>query len=388
MLCLHNTKIFDGTSFHENKTIWILQGKIKDIGSASSKEKPFSHKLDLSEYFVTPGFIDLQVNGGGGIFLNKNFTLKSLKTVMATHLQFGTTSFLPTFITDEKSKMLNALCVTQKALNQKMCGILGLHFEGPFLNKDKKGIHCVEHIREPTLEEIQKMCTLKNGVLLVTLAPEKVSHDFIQYFVKHGVLVFAGHTQASALQMREAFCAGVKGVTHLFNACSPFTSREPGVVGAALLHDHSWCSVIADGYHVDFLTLRLAFKAKSTKHFILISDAMPLLGTKMKSYFIQKKRIHLQKGRCVDLQGTLAGSAVSLYQGVLNLVQNKIVRLEEALAMASLHAAQCLGIDGSQKSDVRKGRISPGFDADLVVLRKTDLRIKYVIQNGIICYQE
>ncbi|KAB8039531.1 N-acetylglucosamine-6-phosphate deacetylase [Silvanigrella paludirubra] len=379
MLCLTNACLFDGNSFIKNKNIYIKDGKIIDI--SSKKNKNNYQEIDVNKNIVCPGFIDIQLNGGGGAFFNDNPSIEHLKKMALAHLTFGTTSFLPTFITDDKNKIPLAISCINKALSQKMSGILGIHLEGPFLNKEKKGIHPSKFIRLPNEADIDNIIKIKEGIVLVTLAPEMVEANFIKRLIENKVIVFAGHTNATYEKMNESFQLGIKGVTHLFNACSPLSSREPGVVGASLLHENSWCGIIADGHHVSFETIKLAFKTKAKNKFILVSDAMSPVGTELESFYINENKIFVKNGKYVDQSGTLAGSAITVYDAFKNLLSKNLVTLEESLQMSSTNAAQCLGID-NEKSLFKKGRVLPHFDADLLILNKQNFNILNIIQNG------
>ncbi|APJ03245.1 N-acetylglucosamine-6-phosphate deacetylase [Silvanigrella aquatica] len=379
MFCLANALVFNGEKFLKKKQIYIKDNSIADISSKKNTKK--IKEIDLNGNILCPGFIDIQLNGGGGVFFNESQTISGLKQIMQAHLSFGTTSFLPTFITDDNSKIILAINCINKAIQQKIPGILGVHLEGPYLNKDKKGIHPVDFIRTPSEDKIDYLFQLISGIKLITLAPEKINHEFLKKLIKNNFIIFAGHSNATCQQMKDAFSLGVKGITHLFNACSPLGSREPGIVGAALLNDEIWCGIIADGHHVCFDTLKLAFKAKSKRKFILVSDAMAPIGTNLKEFYIGNNKIFVKEGKYLDAAGTLAGSAITVYDALLNIYQNNLASLEETLQMTSTNAAQCLGIDNPQSS-IKKGRILPGFDADFVVLEKNTLKIMHVFQEG------
>ncbi|WP_186645900.1 N-acetylglucosamine-6-phosphate deacetylase [Fluviispira vulneris] len=385
MLCLKNARIFDGISFIKKKNIIISEGTIKDLSNRKIN-KNINKEIDLKENIIAPGFIDIQLNGGGGAFFNETPTQAALLKISRAHILHGTTSFLPTLITDDYSKIPLAVQTINKCISEKMPGILGIHFEGPFISKEKNGIHAKQFIRTPSLEEIKLMTSLKNCKTLITIAPEIMGSDQIKSLLKKNITIFAGHTNASFNQMNNAFDLGIKGVTHLFNACSQFGSREPGVVGAFLLNDKAWCGIIADGLHVSFDSLRLAFKIKNRNKFILVSDTMAPFGTNMKNFFINDNEIFVRDGKYVNSDGTLAGAALSIYEAFKNLIKNKLVSLEEALPMTSTNAAECLEIDGSHKHSMMRGRILPGFAADLVVLDKSNLKIKNVIQSGKIIF--
>ncbi len=382
MLCITNAKIFDGEKFYTNKNIYISNNKIKTI---SSKKPSKNYKiLNAKNNIVCPGFIDIQVNGGGGVFFNETPTSNAVQKIMETHRKYGTTSILPTFITDEYSKLPNVLNAITEVIQKKIPGILGVHLEGPYLNIEKKGIHPAEYIRTPTEKELNLLFDLKANIKLITLAPEVVPENIIKNLQQKKYIVFAGHTNATYVQMQHAFKNGVRGVTHLFNACSPLASREPGVVGAALLNKEAWCSIIADGFHVAFNSLNLAFSAKNIRKFILVSDAMSPVGTNASMFSIGKNQIFVKNNCYVDSNGTLAGSSLTVYDAFLNILKNKLVSLEEALQMASTNAAQCLKIDG-KNAKLKKGRILPEFDADLLILDSNNYKLRQVIQNGVLC---
>lgn len=374
MLLIKNVFVFDGEQLQKDKWVWIKNGKIKDI-TAQNASHQATQTLDGQGQILAPGFIDLQVNGAGGCDFHKTQTLEALHTMGRTHLRFGTTSFLPTLITSEPQAMERAIKAVQEAQAQPhFNGVLGIHFEGPFLNPEKKGIHNANAMHAPSTKEVDFICQAQCGIKLVTLAPEKVTAQSIRTLLESGVVVFLGHSNATYEMAQQAFAHGAQGVTHLFNACSPFTSREPGVVGAALLNENCWCSVIADGIHVSFDSLKLALRVKNK--FILISDSMELLGTNKTQFQHDGRDIFLKEGRYVDAQGTLAGAHLSVHQALQNVLTQKLASVPEALAMSSTNAAVCL------KMDTQLGRIAPGCTANLVLLNKNDYSLSLVIRYG------
>lgn len=377
MLCIKNVDVFDGKDIVKNKHVIVEETQIKDIVS-SSKKTQTEFEIDASQCILAPGFIDLQVNGAHGLFFNTDPTVNTIKKISQTHAQFGTTSLLPTLITDTYEKLkLSLAAVTEAVHTHSVAGILGVHLEGPYINPQKRGIHSADRIRVPSQEEIDLICSAQIPIL-VTLAPELMERVVIEKLSKHGVFVFAGHSYATGEQMKEAFDSGVVGVTHLFNACSQLSSREIGVVGAALLNENAWCGIIVDGFHVSYDTLRVAFKARGTSKFILVSDAMPAVGSDIKSFFIDSQKINVDHGKCTDEHGTLAGALLTIHWAFQNTMKNKLAPLRESLAMTSAHAAECM------KVDHKKGRIVPGFDADLVLLNKETFDLVHVIQNGVV----
>lgn len=379
MLCIENALLFDGEIFKKNKKIFIKDKKIYDISSRKNSKAYLT--LDAKEQIVCPGFIDIQVNGGGGFFFNETVSIDEIKKVSSTHAKFGTTSFLPTFITDNKTKLPIFIQTLNNAIKEKIPGVIGIHIEGPFINIDKKGIHAEEYIRTPTNSDVQELKKIVNCIKLITIAPEKVSKEFISELLKNKFNVFAGHTLATFNEMQNGFQAGITGITHLFNACSQFGSREPGVIGAFILNEKPWAGIIADGHHVSFDTLKVVLKAKETKKFILVSDAMAPVGTQLDKFKIYSKDIFVKDGKYIDSSGTLAGSALTMHHALQNILQQKLVSVAEGLQMTSTNPADCLGI--SKKNSIGlKGRILPNFDADIVILNKKNFKILNVIQLG------
>ncbi|WGL59252.1 N-acetylglucosamine-6-phosphate deacetylase [Pigmentibacter sp. JX0631] len=379
MLCIENALLFDGEVFKKNKKIFIKDKKIHDISNKRSSKK--WKTIDAKDNIVCPGFIDIQVNGGGGFFFNDAISIEDIKKISLTHAKFGTTAFLPTFITDNKTKLPKFIQTFNSALKQKIPGIIGIHLEGPFINSDKKGIHAVEHIRSPTDSDFQELKKIINCFKVITIAPEKVSKEFINILLKNNFNVFAGHTLATFDEMQNGINLGIKGITHLFNACSQLGSREPGVIGAFILNEKPWAGIIADGYHVSFDTLKVVLKAKEAKKFILVSDAMAPVGTKLDKFKIYTKEIFVKEGKYIDKSGTLAGSALTIHQALQNILQHKLVSVSEALQMTSTNAADCLGINKKNKIGL-KGMILPNFDADIVILNKKNFNLLNVIQLG------
>ena len=315
---------------------------------------------DLGGALLLPGFIDIQVNGGGGVLFNAAPTVGSIAAIGRAHRQFGTTSFLPTLISDDLTVLEAGIEATRRAMAQGVPGVLGIHIEGPFLNPRRKGIHELAKLRRIDDAALELLTSLGAGCTLVTLAPETTSPQVIARLVRAGVVVAAGHTNAAYATVRAALDHGLSGFTHLFNAMPPLASREPGVVGAALEDQASWCSIIVDGHHVDPVTLGLALRCKSHDRFILITDAMPAVGTDARSFVLQGKTIRVKSGICVDEHGTLAGSDLDMASAVRNAMQLLHLDLAEASRMASRNPAEFLGL-----GDV-VGRILPGYRADFV----------------------
>lgn len=353
-------QMFDGTSMQGPAEITVSGGIIErvSLGQARSPEAV----VLPDDAVLAPGFIDVQANGGGGVLFNDEPTQEGVRRIVAAHRKFGTTSCLPTLITD-RTDVIERLAVTATDCMQ-IPGVLGFHLEGPALNKARKGIHLECHIRAPTGRDLGAMQSIgRHGRSIITIAPECVPSSFIQELIRMGFRVSAGHTDASAAEVRSAADRGMSGITHLFNAMSQLTSREPGVVGAALDDDRLFAGVICDGIHVDPANMRIAARCKGANRLMLITDAMPLVGTDQRQFELQGRRITLQDDCLTGPDGTLAGAHLTMIDAVRNAVALVGLSLSEALTMASRTSATFLGLDSEL------GAIGPGYRADLVAFR-------------------
>jgi N-acetylglucosamine-6-phosphate deacetylase len=317
---------------------------------------------DLNGGLLVPGFIDTQVNGGGGVLFNDAPAVETVRTIGRAHRAFGTTGFLPTLISDDLSVIRAGIQAVESAIAEGVPGVLGIHIEGPFLNEHRKGIHDAEKIRALDEEGLAVLTSLKAGRTLVTVAPECTTPEMIARLVTAGVIVSAGHSNGHYIDMEAAIEAGLTGVTHLFNAMSPLGAREPGVVGAALESERTWCGIIVDGHHVSPVTLRLALRCKPPEKFMLVTDAMPSVGSATKEFVLQGKRITVREGVCVDSRGTLAGSDLDMALAVRNAIELLDVTPETAFLMASGAPAAFLGLQQD------RGAIAVGKRADLALL--------------------
>jgi N-acetylglucosamine-6-phosphate deacetylase len=309
--------------------------------------------------WLAPGFIDVQVNGGGDVLFNDDPSPEAIAAITAAHRQFGTTSLLPTLITDSLDKMRAAQAAVEAATVENP-GVLGLHFEGPWLSPDRPGIHDPAHIRPPRREEIELVAAPDNGIALVTLAPEQVPADLIGKLARAGVRVALGHSMATYAETKAAMARGLTGVTHLFNAMRPIAAREPGPIVAALETPGVWYGMIVDGLHVDPAVLKLALRSVARP--MLVTDAMPPVGGRRSSFMLQGQEITVAGGRCTGRDGTLAGAALDMATAVRNCVELLDMPLTAALRAASTEPARFLGITD------RLGRLSPGCRADMVAL--------------------
>jgi N-acetylglucosamine-6-phosphate deacetylase len=361
LAALVNGRVLTEAGVVDGRAVLIEGGKI--AGVVDSREIPAgADRRDLAGGLLIPGYIDTQVNGGGGVLFNDSPTVEAIAAIGAAHRPYGTTGFLPTLISDDLSVVDQAMRATEAAITQGVPGVLGVHIEGPFLNPKRKGIHDADKFRVIDDEALALLTSLKVGKTLVTLAPERTTPDMIQRLADAGVVVAAGHTNALYKTMRQALDHGLTGFTHLFNAMSPLTSREPGAVGAALESLTAWCGLIVDGRHVDPATLRIALRTRPLDRFMLVTDAMPTVGMVDKCFNLQGRHIRVVDGVCVDDHGTLAGSDLDMAAAVRNAIAMMNLSLDKAVMMASAAPAAFLGLEG------HRGRIDTGLAADFCLL--------------------
>ena len=320
---------------------------------------------DLGGNLLLPGFIDTQVNGGGGVLFNDAPSVATIRAIGAAHRRFGTTGFLPTLISDDLDVIEEALRAVRDAISAadpaaRVPGVLGIHIEGPFLNPERKGVHDPAKLRALDAAAIKLLTLPTGGRTMVTLAPEMTTPASIGELSAAGIIVSAGHTNATCAEVRSALAHGLRGFTHLFNAMSQLGSREPGVVGAALEDEASYCGIIVDGQHVDPVALRLALRCKPLERFMLVSDAMSNIGNGDRDFILQGRRISVRDGKLLDEDGTLAGADLTMAGAVANAVKLLGVELAHAARMASANPAAFLRLDAAL------GRIAPGYRASLV----------------------
>jgi N-acetylglucosamine-6-phosphate deacetylase len=352
----------------------IADGRIPALTPDAALARDVSRR-DLEGGLLLPGFIDTQVNGGGGALFNDAPSTDTIARIGAAHRRYGTTGFLPTLISDDLSVVEAALTAMREACSAGVPGLLGAHIEGPFLSYARQGIHDSDHFRALDAPALDLLTRDWGCRIVTTLAPEMVDRKAVRRLAAAGVIVAAGHTNATYAQMRDGFADGFTGVTHLFNAMSPLTAREPGVVGAALESD-AWCGIIVDGRHVDPVVLRLGLKCHRLDRFMLVTDAMPCVGGDRHSFVLQGKTIFVRDGACYDEEGRLAGSDLDMASALRNAVRELGLSLAEASAMASRGPAAFLGLAEET------GRIAPGLRADLVLL-DDDLRVRETWIGGV-----
>ena len=351
------------------RALLLADGTIRDI--VADDAVPATARITrLAGGTLAAGFIDLQVNGGGGVMFNDAPTAATIAAIGRAHRAFGTTGFLATFISGARADMARAVAAVREAMDSGEPGVLGIHFEGPHIKPARRGAHDARAIRPVAEGDIDLLASLATGRTLVTLAPECVTPADIVALAARGVIVAAGHSEANADTMDTAMAHGLTGVTHLFNAMGPLGHREPGAAGAALTRDRLACGIIADGVHVHWDVLRLAWRAKPRGTLFLVTDAMAPVGAPDAGVIRIGNETVRTVGGCLRLaDGRLAGSLLNMGQAVRNCVMHAGIPLADALAMASTYPADFLGLGES------RGRLAPGLRADLVWL-DDDLRVR------------
>ena len=354
-------RVFDGRGWHRGAAVMVRDGRIAGLASPGEIPSGWPQSRVPAGVFVTAGFIDLQVNGGGGVLLNDQPTADGMRAIARAHRRYGTTACLPTLITDTREQMRSAIAAARSMAGRD--GVLGLHLEGPFISPQRPGVHRPDRIAQPGVGDLEQLCELAGaGCSLVTLAPECVPAGFVMTLTSTGVRVSIGHSEASAAVVTQAVAEGATGVTHLFNAMPPFSARAPGIVGVTLSEPRLTAGLIVDGIHVDPVSVRAAFAAKGADRIALVTDAMPTVGTALGHFDLVGRAIKLVDGRLTTEEGTLAGAHLDMASAVRNAVGLARVPLEDALRSASLTPARFLGIANE------RGAIVPGARADLVAL--------------------
>lgn len=359
---LRNGRVFDGEALHNGLAVVLDGDRIVDLLPEQDVDNSFENSWDLAGHILAPGLIDMQVNGGGGVMFTNAPTVATIQTMAAAHRRFGTTGFLPTLISSDFDTMQQALDAVRQAIAAGIAGVLGIHLEGPFLNADNRGIHDADKFCRLDEAAFELLTSLKTGCTLVTIAPELTTPAMISRLTSHGVIVSGGHSCANYDQTREALKAGMRGFTHLFNAMPPFTSRAPGMVGAALEDHQSWFGIIADGHHIHPATVAVAVAAKRKGGVVLVTDAMATVGSDNNKFELDGAEIKAVDGCCWTASGALAGSDLDMISAVRNVVRFTDLDSLEALRMASTYPAHALGLDD------QLGFIRSGYKASFIEL--------------------
>ena len=377
-MIIKNAKIFDGEKFIEKNTVLLektLIKKVLNFNELTEKELVENEIVDIEGMVLSPGFIDLQINGCGGVLFNDDISEKGLKIMNETNKRFGCTSFLPTLITSPDEKILSAIKTLKGIKDLEEIGVLGLHIEGPYISVEKKGIHRSEYIRVLSDEMIEKIAKAGPEVTrIITIAPEKAKVEHLKKLRNAGINVAIGHTNATykeCVEKKEYYNCG----THLYNAMRGLDSREPGVIGFLFNNDTTNCGIIVDGLHIDFASVEIAKKIMKDRLY-LVTDAVSPAGTdNMTEFMFEGNRVLYKDGKCVSPEGTLGGSALVMIDGVKNLVEKVHVSLEEALRMATSYPAEAVAVDE------KYGFIKEGYFADLTYFDE-NFNVKGTISKG------
>jgi N-acetylglucosamine-6-phosphate deacetylase len=360
-------EIFTGHDIQTGKAVLIRDSKIVD--TVPVEDIPAGYRVrELPGYMLAPAFIDLQIYGGNGLLFSADLSTAALEATYEYCLQGGCTQFMITMATNSIDKFIHGLEVAREYRRSGGKGLLGVHLEGPYINPEKKGAHIEKYIKTPTLEEITLLLQKGKDVFrMMTLAPERCDPACIDLLLRNGIIVSAGHSNATYDEAIDGFYKGIPAATHLFNAMSPLQGRQPGMLGAIYDNNDVRCSIVCDGVHVDFASVRISKKIMQDRLFF-ITDAVTEVQ--------YGEYTHLFKGDRYTLpDGTLSGSSLTMLRCVTNGVEKVGIPLPEALRMASLYPAAVLG------EQEKRGCIQPGACADLVLL-DDQLNILQVIVDG------
>jgi N-acetylglucosamine-6-phosphate deacetylase len=376
---LTHCTFYTGHQILQNHALVMAGPAIIDL-VPEAQLSPEMPRLDGQGWAAAPGFIDLQLNGCGGVMFNDAITADTLDTMHRTNLQSGTTSFLPTLITTTDGAMVEAIALVTEYRRHFPYRVLGLHLEGPYLSPSRGGIHNKTYIRPADQAMVNRIAQAGPEVVrLITLAPERVAPEHIQQLAQAGILVSAGHSEASFEAAMAGFEAGVGMVTHLFNAMSPWQGRSPGLVGAVFSQADVYAGIIADGHHVHYGSVSLAQRIKQD-HLVLVTDATPPVGTTLESFMIGGQPVFYRDGRCVSADGTLGGAALTLIEAVGNCVRHAGIALAEALRMATLYPARAIAIDHCL------GQLLAGYQANITLFDPERFTVKGVIDQGVLTW--
>lgn len=366
---LRGARILGEHGVEAGRALLLEGGRILDLLPETAAPAGVAVETLPAGTLLAPGFIDVQVNGGGGVLFNETPTAEGACAIARAHRRFGTTAILPTIITDRPEVMRQGVAAARAAMAKPGSGIAGIHLEGPFISPRRPGVHDPALIRPMDAADVDWLClSVADLPVLLTLAPEEATDADLRRLAESGIVLSAGHTAASAERIAEAIALGLRGFTHLYNAMPPLAGREPGPVGGALLDRTAWCGLIADGVHVHPASLRLALAARPEDRMLLVTDAMTVLGTAADSFMLYGNRILRRHGRLEREDGTLAGADLDMAQAVRNAVSLLGCTPERALRMASTYPADFMGL-------ADRGRIAPGLRADLVLLSE-DLSLR------------
>ena len=376
MYALTHGRIYTGHEILDDHAIVIANGLIERV-CPLAELPPEIEQRSLNGAIISPGFIDVQLNGCGGVQFNDTaeaVTVETLEIMQKANEKSGCTSYLPTLITSSDDLMKQGIRVMREYLAKYPNQALGLHLEGPWLNMVKKGTHNPDYVRQPDAELVNFLCDNADVITKITLAPEMVDTAVIRQLTDAGILVSAGHSNATLAEAKKGFRAGIGFATHLYNAMPYISGREPGLIGAIFDEPDLYCGIIVDGLHVDYANVRNAKRLKGDK-LCLVTDATAPAGANIEQFIFAGKTIYYRNGLCVDENGTLSGSSLTMIEGVRNLVEHCGIALDEALRMATLYPARAIGVAS------QLGVIAPGHVANLTAFTP-DYKVIKTIVNG------
>jgi N-acetylglucosamine-6-phosphate deacetylase len=372
---LTNATVFTGNTVLTNASVRISNGLIQEVFAGASDDPD---RIDLQGQWLVPGFVDLQLYGGSSFFLNELPTAETVAHIYQTHLTDGTTSVLPTLYSTSLEVILKAVEAIRQVRQTNLNGVLGLHVEGPYINAVKRGAHSANYVRLPVEAELEELFEKGSDIIrILTIAPEIFGQEQLSQLLERTrnapTLLSLGHSNATYREATEAFDNGITLSTHLYNAMRPFESREPGVVGAVFDHPTVRASIVADGFHCDWATIRIAKRLLGERLF-LISDAI-FANPPQPTYAFEDFNLYYENGRYTNSEGKLAGSSITLLNAVQNCIWHVGLEPAEVFRMASTVPAEIIGLGDSL------GKVQAGFVANLVVLRN-NLTVSEVIVNG------
>ncbi|MDD0824075.1 N-acetylglucosamine-6-phosphate deacetylase [Mannheimia sp. AT1] len=372
---LTNCVIYTGEKVLYQHALVVKDDKIESILLEENLPQTLE-KIDLNGANLSAGFIDLQLNGCGGVMFNEEITVRTLEIMQETNLRSGTTSYLPTFITSPDEGMKQAVSVMREYLAKHKNQALGLHLEGPYLSVEKKGVHRPEYIREISPEMLDFLCENGDVITKLTLAAENPTANYIKRFNDAGIIVSIGHSNATYAQAKQRIAEGISFATHLHNAMSPVSSgREGGVVGA-VLDSNIYAGIICDGLHVEWGNVRIAKKAKGDK-LIIVTDAVAAAGADIESFIFVGKKVTVKDGKCYDEFGALGGAAVTMIESIRNVVQFADISLNEAIRMSTLYPAKAINVED------KLGSLEVGKIANLAIF-DNQFNVKGTAVNGVL----
>lgn len=376
--------VYTPTSVIQDGAVLVRDGRIEKVGPRREIARGDLETMDGEGNLICPGFIDLQVNGGGGSLLTEDASYESVCKIAKTHSSFGTTSLMPTVITAPEKQIRKALSAVSEAVHRGTgtASVIGSHLEGPFINGKKRGIHDQRFLLPPSIDHFSPFYEASQGTLrLLTLAPELPnSLAVIEHAASMGVAVAIGHTIAGLSEVERAVDAGATLATHVFNAMEGLGGRDPGTVGAILSIDEIHAGLIADGIHVHPMSMKVCIRAKGTDRVFLVTDAMPPVGTSMTSFRLYDEEINVKEGGLYGPDGTIAGSILTMNRAVKIVNELVGIPLDKAIAMATINPAVAAGIGHE------KGSLQPGKDADIVICDH-ELNVRKVMVRGEVVYE-